>query len=77
MVSTMREFTVRLGDITDRISVLNDCISKDRLPPHLKPGSNFLGKYLVDDVIPHIKIFNESRWTMPSVFSGSKDEIQI
>ena len=63
MVSTMREFTIRMSDITERVSTLNDCIAKDRLPQYLKPGNNFLGKFQVDDFIPYIKIFNESLWT--------------
>ena len=68
MVVVIKEFLQRLQDISDRLTLFNDILSKDRLPAYLRPGSNFLGKCVVDDVIPYSRIYSEQLWTLSSVF---------
>jgi hypothetical protein len=64
MVVVIKEFLQRLQDISDRITLFNDILAKDRLPAYLKPGNNFLGKCQVDDVLSYSRIFSEQLWTL-------------
>jgi len=68
MLPIMNDFESKLGEITERITLFSGGIAKDKLPSYLKPGSNFLGKYMIKDVIPYSKIIQEQLWTQPSVF---------
>lgn len=68
MVIVIKEFLSRLQDISDRITLFDNILAKDRLPAYLRPGNNFLGKCLVDDVLPYSRINNEQLWTFNSVF---------
>jgi hypothetical protein len=70
MLPVIKELGVKLCEITGRVSVFCDSVAKDKLPSYLLPGSNFLGKYEVSEIIPYSRIINEKLWTLPSVFEA-------
>lgn len=64
MAVIFKEFVQRLEDISDRITLFDDIIAKDRLPAYLNIGNNFLGKCQVDDFLPYSRIISEQLWNL-------------
>jgi hypothetical protein len=73
MIIAMREFTVRLKDITRAIDVFNANIRKEKLPDYLRPGSNFLGKFQVDAYVSYRRIISHELFSKETIFSLPKN----
>lgn len=59
MLPIVKEFAAKLNEITERTSFFSDSILKDKLPSYLRPGNNFLGKFIIDEVVPYSRIVSE------------------
>ena len=56
------------GGLETKISEFSIHIRQHRVPDHLLPGQTFLGKFLIEDIIPYSKIIKEGLMKNPSVF---------
>lgn len=48
------------GGLNDRIATFATNIRQNRLPDNFQSGKTFLGKYLIQEIIPYSIIFKES-----------------
>jgi len=74
-MNVMREFSVRLGDITDRVEVFSTCIKKDRLPSYLRQGKTFMGKFQIEHAVTYRKIFKEGLLSELTSFPAPKTKL--
>jgi len=77
MMIAMREFTVRLKDITRAIDVFNANIRKEKLPDYLRPGSNFLGKFQVEAYVSYRRIISQDLFSRDTIFPVVKSNFEM
>ena len=68
MLGAFRDFNQRLNYFNERINIFNACVRKDRLPAHLMPGGNLLGKFKIDEVLSYSDIIKNNLRENSSVF---------
>ena len=68
LLNLFKDFSNKVTDFNDRLSIFNAAISKDRLPSYLKPGQKFLGKFLIEHVMSMQEINKHNALVYPSVF---------
>lgn len=68
MSEVIKDFTGDFLHFEDKIKFLAEKIQQFRLPSFIAPGENFLGKYLITNVLPYSKIMSEKLMFGSSVF---------